>query len=80
MIQSLQCRLTQELQVQELEDFTPLILLRCIDFQDSYLYSYRQLKFYPSTKFKSLLLGDVLQKAHCTVLRYVTVTGVRIRS
>ena len=51
MIQSLQCRLMQELQVQELEDFTPLILLRCIDFQDSYLYSYRQLKFYSSTKF-----------------------------
>ena len=51
MTQSLQCRSTQELQVQELEDFTPLILLRCIDFQDSYLYSYRQLKFIPLLSF-----------------------------
>ena len=41
----------QELQVRELEDSTASILIRCIDFQDSYLYSYRQLKFIPLLSF-----------------------------
>ena len=54
MNQLLQRRSTKELEAQELEDFTPLILFRCIDFQDSYLYSYKELKFYIFTMFKNL--------------------------